>query len=312
MPHPVCTEYAGYDIDVYLLILSFLIIFIVSFCCCCQKSDTESNKTTDSAQTLPTTQSADGSKAGSAPSGVGNLFCGDEFLCCRKGNSCEDQQKRKRNTALVASVIVRFIVAVVLGILVTWVLLSVIFVALKESLMYPAELASDCTPCTGNLSTITFADSSSVAADRSPYCCDYNPAGYLSVRCGVVLRGHQNNCRARVLTLTVTMQIAQEGTVDTPEGDVVHWWWIPGTANGSLSCRCAVFNSALTLRNLLLRIASRRVTLLYNHGSGRNLASAYRLQRYHFLASIGVNVLAYDYPGTSAEDVQNKRGPIHA
>eukprot|EP01063_Lacrimia_lanifica_P024062 TRINITY_DN32030_c0_g1_i1.p1 TRINITY_DN32030_c0_g1~~TRINITY_DN32030_c0_g1_i1.p1 ORF type:complete len:411 (+),score=81.66 TRINITY_DN32030_c0_g1_i1:75-1307(+) len=41
-----------------------------------------------------------------------------------------------------------------------------------------------------------------------------------------------------------------------------------------------------------------RLTLLYNHGSGGNVASGYRLERYEYLLAVGnVAILAYDYPG---------------
>lgn len=39
------------------------------------------------------------------------------------------------------------------------------------------------------------------------------------------------------------------------------------------------------------------VKILYNHGSGSNLAARYRTQRYEFLLSLGVKLFVYDYPG---------------
>lgn len=40
-----------------------------------------------------------------------------------------------------------------------------------------------------------------------------------------------------------------------------------------------------------------RVPVLYNHGSGKNIAVRYRVQRYAFLLTLGVDLLTYDYPG---------------
>lgn len=249
MTHPDCTVYAGFDIDVYLFILCFLIIFILSFCCCCFKSKQVAGE-------LPTTQERTRSPPVENP--ASRIFCGDEFLCWRKHNSCDDQSRRPRNTSFVVAVVVRFVVAFVLGLLVAWLLLAIIFAAAQQPIMYPAESSSSCTPCTGDLATITFVDYESAADDRSPYCCDYDPAGYLDV--------------------------ARKDFLTTAEGDSINWWWIPGNAS----------------------YGARRQTILYSHGSGRNIASAYRLQRYHFLASIGLNVVAYDYAGygssTCADD----------
>ena len=239
MSRPDCTVYAGFDVDVYLFILCFLAAFILSFCCCCLKSKQVVGE-------LPTHEKA---KPQPVENPASRIFCGDEFLCCRKHNSCDDQSKRPRSTTFVIAVVVRFIVAVVLGLLLAWLLLTIIFAAAQQSLMYPAESSSACTPCTGDLATISFVDSASASDDRSPYCCDYDPAGYLNV--------------------------ARKEFLTTAEGDSINWWWIPGNAS----------------------YGTRRRTILYSHGSGRNLASAYRLQRYHFLASIGLNVLTYDYAG---------------
>ena len=40
-----------------------------------------------------------------------------------------------------------------------------------------------------------------------------------------------------------------------------------------------------------------RVPMLYNHGLGKNIAVRYRVERYAFLLSLGVDLLTYDYPG---------------
>ena len=39
------------------------------------------------------------------------------------------------------------------------------------------------------------------------------------------------------------------------------------------------------------------VKILYNHGSGSNLAARYRTDRYKFLLTLGVKLFVYDYPG---------------
>ncbi|KAJ1476211.1 Alpha/Beta hydrolase protein [Baffinella frigidus] len=59
----------------------------------------------------------------------------------------------------------------------------------------------------------------------------------------------------------------------TSSGETMHGWWIP-SANGS------------------------NFTILYNHGSGANVAVRYRQDRYQWMRSeLGVNVFVYDYPG---------------
>jgi len=39
------------------------------------------------------------------------------------------------------------------------------------------------------------------------------------------------------------------------------------------------------------------VPILYSHGSGKNVAVRYRVERYEFLLSLGVKLFVYDYPG---------------
>ncbi|EKX38519.1 hypothetical protein GUITHDRAFT_115297 [Guillardia theta CCMP2712] len=64
----------------------------------------------------------------------------------------------------------------------------------------------------------------------------------------------------------------QDVYITMDDGTSVHGWWIPS------------YNESNT-------------TLLYNHGSGGNIASNYRLQRYRFLRNLGLNLFVYDYPG---------------
>jgi pimeloyl-ACP methyl ester carboxylesterase len=171
-----------------------------------------------------------------------DALCGDEFYC-RKGHSRTSIRCTFRSQYL------RPIMAFVWALLFTWILLSIIVSTLRVSLMYPAEAADSCTVCSGDIGTITFQEADTAAPDRLWSCCEYDPVDYLTVE--------------------------NQGFVNTPEGDEINWWYMPGNAS----------------------YGTQRLSVMYNHGSGRLLASAYRLQRYHFLTSIGVNVITYDYAG---------------
>jgi hypothetical protein len=175
MTYPDCTTYAGYDIDAYLLALFFLAVFLGPFCCCCMAKCTNRGDglpRVSSDATLPTTKKDVGGNDDADRTPV-EYFCGDEFFC---------HLKKSPTNNLGGAIAVRLAMAVVAAFLLTWVLLAIIFAGAQQSLMYPAESATACTPCTGNLATITFEDYESAAPDRSPYCCDFNPAGYLDVR----------------------------------------------------------------------------------------------------------------------------------
>lgn len=55
-----------------------------------------------------------------------------------------------------------------------------------------------------------------------------------------------------------------------------------------------------------------RVKVLYNHGSGKNVAVRYRVERYAFLLTLGVQLFAYDYPGYGASTGDPSEDDIYA
>ena len=141
-----------------------------------------------------------------------------------------------------------------ISLLLTWLLVGIGFFLLRTSLFFPAQTAAECTPCSGDLSTITF-NVPDPPEDRSPYCCAYDPGSFVNV--------------------------VHDGFVPTANGDNVNYWVIGASTNQS---EVSEFDPNAP-------------TVLFSHGSGRTLAAAFRLQRYAFFASLGLNVIAYDYAG---------------
>jgi hypothetical protein len=188
MAFPECTSYSSYIIDIYILIVAFVLVFVGSFLCCCLEKcrdspAVESPSAKNKSDVLPTRGDGDSSRSGTAvipeaPSSTVDYFCGDELYCSGTHKPC----RAPRRKACAVSIVVRVVLAGVAAVLIAWVVLAIIFAALQESLMYPAETAAACTPCAGDLATISFSNMSTVPADRSPYCCDFEPTGYLQVR----------------------------------------------------------------------------------------------------------------------------------
>jgi len=170
MPYPVCGEFASYLVDVYLLVIVFICLLFGSFMCCCMSKCRSSQDEKNTSKVSSSNACGDGE--GRAPAVV-EIFCGDELICCKP--------KEPKHKMVAVSVVVRFIMAFVVGLLLMWLLLTIIFVGAQQMLMYPAELATACTPCEGDLATITFQDYSTASADRNPYCCSYSPSPYLNV-----------------------------------------------------------------------------------------------------------------------------------
>ena len=168
-----CTEYSGYNLDIYVFLVCFVLILLASFSCCCLNSNRP--KRIESERELHKEENSGGSCL------TFRLFCGDELLCRGKENSCSHQAVLDRPW-LGASVFFRVLIALVGGLCAAWALLAIIFAGIKTSTMFPAETIDDCTPCSGSIETITFRNVDEVANDRSPYCCDYNPTDYLNVR----------------------------------------------------------------------------------------------------------------------------------
>ena len=228
MTYPDCTTFAGYDIDVYLLLLSFVVILVSSFSCSCiDNGGRQAVVPNDGKRKQAKQEKSDEPEPNQTAL---RLFCGNEFCCCK-----EVKQPERAPGAIALSIVIRIVIAFVGGLLATWLILTIIFVAAQQSIMYPAELATDCTPCTGNISTITFVDYESAAADRSPYCCDYTPTGYLNVSfwpiafTGICVLWFVP-CPSHDLSRALSIQVAREGFVATAEGDSVNWWFIPGDA----------------------------------------------------------------------------------
>ena len=166
------------------------------------------------------------------------------------------------------------LVSVVLSFILTIILLAILASAgFLDLLVFSPQLASTC------VSGCPFETRGGLSGWVDDMCCSYNVSDKATF--------------GSLEPLDVYLSLTDESGLE-PLGLVVHGWLLVNSTPASAATSSS----------------NGYISMIYNHGSGGNVASGYRIARYQFLLEQGnIAVLVFDYPGygksTGATNIDN-------